>query len=92
LLDEVMVAAMAGEVSPIVLRRAWTAWQELQAPYEAARARVLIGLAHRALGDADTAELELDAARRASSSWAPRRSSRGWRRSRGRLHPGRRAG
>jgi DNA-binding CsgD family transcriptional regulator len=44
------------------LRRAWTAWQELQAPYEGARARVLIGLAHRALGDTDTAELELDAA------------------------------
>ena len=44
------------------LRRAWTAWRELQAPYEAARARVLMGLACRALGDTDTAELELDAA------------------------------
>jgi len=44
------------------LRRAGTAWQEIQAPYEAARARVLIGLAYRALGDTDTAELELDAA------------------------------
>jgi DNA-binding NarL/FixJ family response regulator len=44
------------------LRRAWTAWQEIQAPYEAARARVLMGLACRALGDTDTAELELDAA------------------------------
>jgi DNA-binding NarL/FixJ family response regulator len=44
------------------LRRAWTAWQEIRAPYEAARARVLIGLAHRALDDTDTAELELDAA------------------------------
>jgi DNA-binding NarL/FixJ family response regulator len=44
------------------LRRAWTAWQELQAPYEAARARVLMGLACRALGNTDTAELELDAA------------------------------
>lgn len=48
----------------VPLRRAWTAWQELQAPYEAARARVLIGLAHRAVGDTDTAELELDAAGR----------------------------
>jgi DNA-binding NarL/FixJ family response regulator len=46
------------------LRQAWTAWQEIQAPYETARARVLIGLAHRALGDTDTAEMELDAARR----------------------------
>jgi DNA-binding CsgD family transcriptional regulator len=44
------------------LRRAWTTWQELQAPYETARARVLVGLAHRALGDTDTAEMELDAA------------------------------
>ncbi len=44
------------------LRRAWAAWQEIQAPYEAARARVLLGLAHRAVGDMDTAELELDAA------------------------------
>jgi DNA-binding NarL/FixJ family response regulator len=44
------------------LRRAWTAWQEIQAPYEAARARVLIGLAHRAVGDSDTADLELEAA------------------------------
>jgi DNA-binding NarL/FixJ family response regulator len=47
-----------------LLRRACTAWQELQAPYETARARALIGLAYRALGDIDTAELELDAARR----------------------------
>ena len=45
------------------LRRAWTAWQELEAPYEAARVRVLIGLACRGLGDEDTAEMELDAAR-----------------------------
>jgi ATP/maltotriose-dependent transcriptional regulator MalT len=44
------------------LRRAWTAWQELQAPYEAARARVLVGLAHWVLGDTDTADFELEAA------------------------------
>jgi DNA-binding CsgD family transcriptional regulator len=45
------------------LRQSWTTWQELEAPYEAARVRVLIGLACRQLGDADTAEMELDAAR-----------------------------
>jgi DNA-binding NarL/FixJ family response regulator len=45
------------------LRRAWTAWQEIEAPYEAARARVLIARACRALGDEDTATMELDAAR-----------------------------
>ena len=45
------------------LRRAWTAWRELDAPYEAARVRVLIALACRTLGDEDTAGMELDAAR-----------------------------
>ena len=47
------------------LRPAWTAWQEIDAPYEAARVRLLIGLACRELGDHDTAEMELDAARMA---------------------------
>jgi DNA-binding CsgD family transcriptional regulator len=45
------------------LRHAWTAWQDLEVPYEAARVRVLIGLACRQLGDQDSAEMELDAAR-----------------------------
>ena len=36
---------------------------ELEAPYEAARARERIALACRALGDQDTAAMELDAAR-----------------------------
>jgi ATP/maltotriose-dependent transcriptional regulator MalT len=45
------------------LRAAWETWEEMEAPYEAARVRVPIGLACRALGDEDTAELELDAAR-----------------------------
>ena len=48
---------------PCPLRGAWAAWQELEAPYEAARARLLIGLACRALGDQDSAAMELDAAR-----------------------------
>lgn len=45
------------------LRRAHKAWQELEAPYEAARARVLMSLSCRALGDEDTAAMELDSAR-----------------------------
>lgn len=45
------------------LRRAFEAWQRIEAPYAAARVRVLIGLACRALGDEDGARLELDAAR-----------------------------
>ena len=47
----------------VSLRRAAHAWQEIDAPYEAARTRVLVGLACRALGDEGTAELELEAAR-----------------------------
>jgi len=45
------------------LRHAWQVWQELEAPYEVAMARVLVGLACRALGDEDSAVLELGAAR-----------------------------
>jgi DNA-binding CsgD family transcriptional regulator len=45
------------------LRSAWRAWRDLEVPYEAARARILIGLACRELGDADSAEMEFDAAR-----------------------------
>lgn len=43
--------------------RAWAAWQQLDAPYESARTRVLMGRAYRALGDSHSAELEFDAAR-----------------------------
>lgn len=46
-------------------RRAWTIWHGFGAPYEAARARVLIGKACLAMGDHDSARLELEAARRA---------------------------
>ncbi|MDX6554153.1 MAG: hypothetical protein QOD86_348 [Miltoncostaeaceae bacterium] len=45
------------------LRRAWRTWDDLEAPYESAQARVLVGLACRALGDAEAAGLELEAAR-----------------------------
>jgi DNA-binding CsgD family transcriptional regulator len=45
------------------LRRALGIWQELDAPYQAAKSRVSIGLACHALGDEDGAALELDAAR-----------------------------
>ena len=46
-----------------ILRQAWTTWQEVDAPYDAARVRVLIGLASRDLGDVEAAEMEFDAAR-----------------------------
>jgi DNA-binding CsgD family transcriptional regulator len=44
------------------LRRAWTLWQRIEAPYEAARARTLLGQACRAAGDEDSALMEFDAA------------------------------
>ena len=47
------------------LRRASVVWQRLNAPYEVARTRELIGLACRTLGDEEAAVLELDAARAA---------------------------
>ncbi|HEX6535243.1 MAG TPA: LuxR C-terminal-related transcriptional regulator [Gemmatimonadaceae bacterium] len=45
------------------LRRAFTEWSALDAPYDAARTRVLLARACRALGDHDGAALEMDAAR-----------------------------
>jgi DNA-binding NarL/FixJ family response regulator len=45
------------------LREAHRAWRELDAPHQAARVRVLIGLACRELGDGVGAERELEAAR-----------------------------
>ena len=66
--DHATGAALLGEgdirAACDTLRRAWTALGELNAPYEAARAQVLVGLACQKLGDADTAEIELDSARR----------------------------
>jgi ATP/maltotriose-dependent transcriptional regulator MalT len=44
------------------LRRALDAWRTLEAPYEVARARVLIAQACRALDDAEACRLELEAA------------------------------
>jgi DNA-binding NarL/FixJ family response regulator len=45
------------------LRRAGETWHALEAPYEIARTRVLIGEACRLLGDAETATLEQEAAK-----------------------------
>jgi DNA-binding CsgD family transcriptional regulator len=47
----------------VSLRRAWRIWQHVEASYLSARARALLGLACRALGDHDGSRLELDAAR-----------------------------
>jgi DNA-binding CsgD family transcriptional regulator len=52
------------EAALVSARDAWKAWEELEAPYEAARARVLVGIACRELGDLEGAALPLDAAAR----------------------------
>jgi len=46
------------------LRGALSGWQKLDAPYEVARTRVLMGTACRRLGDEDSASMEFDSARR----------------------------
>jgi len=61
----VMLAEGDAAAALAATRRAWNLWEELKAPYEAARVRVLVGLACRKLGDEDTAALELEAARQA---------------------------
>ncbi|MDQ0633111.1 DNA-binding CsgD family transcriptional regulator [Arthrobacter pascens] len=43
-------------------RQAWKLWRELGVPYEAARCRVLIGSACRALGDEPSALMDFEAA------------------------------
>jgi DNA-binding CsgD family transcriptional regulator/tetratricopeptide (TPR) repeat protein len=59
----VLLAAGDAEAALPALRQAWSGWRGLEVPYEAARVRMLIGLACRALGDVDGARMELDAAR-----------------------------
>jgi DNA-binding CsgD family transcriptional regulator len=74
--ESVMLAAMVEQARGAVdlaegdarsalvsLRHAWQLWHDLEAPYEAARIRVLVGLACRVLGDDDAATMELEAAR-----------------------------
>lgn len=59
----VELAAGEAEAALATLRRALQGWQDLGAPYEAGRVRVLLAMACRALEDEDTARLELETAR-----------------------------
>jgi DNA-binding CsgD family transcriptional regulator len=59
----VLLADGDARAALVALRGAWQLWRKLQAPYEAARARVLVGLACRQVGDQEAAAMELDAAR-----------------------------
>jgi len=57
-----LLAEGAGRAALPVLRQAWSAWQGLEAPYEAARVRVLMARACQQCDDPASAEMELDAA------------------------------
>jgi DNA-binding CsgD family transcriptional regulator len=59
----VELAAGEARSALVSLRRAGETWQELDVPYDAARAKVLVAEACRALGDDDAAGLELEGAR-----------------------------
>lgn len=59
----VLLAGKDARGALTALRRGWKIWNELEARYDAARARVLIAIACREQGDADAAEAELAAAR-----------------------------
>jgi DNA-binding NarL/FixJ family response regulator len=61
----VLVAEGQPQAARAALRQALDAWRSLEAPYEAARTRVLLGTAFHELGDSDGAAHERDAARRA---------------------------
>jgi DNA-binding CsgD family transcriptional regulator/predicted negative regulator of RcsB-dependent stress response len=64
----VLLAEGEAERALVALRRACQVWQQLDAPYETAQARVLVARACLALGDGDGATLELAAARGAFSA------------------------
>jgi ATP/maltotriose-dependent transcriptional regulator MalT len=59
----VEVAERDAQAALGALRRAFELWQRVEAPYEAARVRVLMALACRSLGDDEAGDLELGAAR-----------------------------
>jgi ATP/maltotriose-dependent transcriptional regulator MalT len=60
---EVLIAEHQPALAQEVLRRSLIFWREVDAPYEAARVRVLLGDAYRDQGDQTSAELEFDSAR-----------------------------
>lgn len=55
----------AGELDHAIgsATRAWSLCQQLKLPYDAARARMIIGMASKRAGDGDRAQVELEAAR-----------------------------
>ena len=60
------------------LRRSWQMWSGLDAPYEAGRARLMIGRVLRELGDEDSATAEFQLRGRPSPSSAPSPACARW--------------
>jgi DNA-binding CsgD family transcriptional regulator len=62
---EASVLYATGKIRPALekLRKAWTIFNDIEATYEGARTRMLIGRACLKLGDKDTADMEVEAAR-----------------------------
>ena len=59
----VLLAEGNAQAAQSRLREAWTLWQQLEMPYEAACVRVLLGQVCRRLDDGETARMHFDAAR-----------------------------
>ncbi len=61
----VLLATGRPEEALSTLRSACSGWTELEAPYDCAKVRVLLARAYRQLGDIESSDRELDAARAA---------------------------
>jgi len=61
----ILVAGGEAEAAVTELREATVAWREVDAAYDLARTRVLLGRAYTELGQADAATMEFEAAHRA---------------------------
>jgi tetratricopeptide (TPR) repeat protein len=74
-LAEARTALLAGDLEKAVAAgmAAITPWADLGAPYETARARVVLGDAHARAGDLSSARLEWEAAAKAFESFGARR-------------------
>ncbi|HEY3218140.1 MAG TPA: LuxR C-terminal-related transcriptional regulator [Candidatus Limnocylindria bacterium] len=60
---QVLLAEKDAMAAVPMLREAWSGYRDVEAPYESARIRELLGVAFQELGDEPSAEMELDAAR-----------------------------
>ena len=67
----VLLATGRIEEAVAILRLACSGWTELEAPYDCAKARVLLARAYRQLGDSESSDRELEEARSAFEELGP---------------------